>query len=105
MTLDTYNRRSLVHIVGKFYNHLYKDQREIYLCDQRKNLTETEEITPVMTHEVLQAIRFIQKGKCTREDRITIGLIKKAGEEFSKSLSLLFSKFSRNQMYQMIAIM
>lgn len=68
------------------YNDLYKfeDEREINIPDQRKYMTETEEVLPVMSDEDLQACRCMKKRKFPCEYGITFDLIKEAEKDFQK---------------------
>lgn len=59
----TKTNNKMAHIIKNFYNDLYgcEDRREFKLYDQRENLTETGDIIPMMTDEVLLAIIPMKK--------------------------------------------
>lgn len=56
----TKTNNKILHIVEKFYNYLYEceDRSEISLRDPRENLTETEEIIPMITKKFYKKIDF-----------------------------------------------
>ncbi|MCJ3464047.1 reverse transcriptase family protein, partial [Klebsiella pneumoniae] len=84
------NRDEIVIIAEEFYRDLYSS-RDNQNSERGSNLEEAD-IPPVLTEEVMKALKEMQAGKAPGEDQITAELLKDGGQIILEKLASLYTQ-------------
>ena len=85
----TRNQDHILKEAANFYSELYSSPEEIRDTSTPSN---TNNIPAILKEEVAAAIKEMRKGKASGEDKLTVDILKEAGNETIEVITKLFNK-------------